>query len=103
MSATTEKVFIEALALPTRARAALVHKLLVSLEPEEGSPEIEAAWGKEALDRCKAFDEGRITQRDAADVMREAGRKLLYRESASLDRKAEQKMAEEFLAGEVFG
>jgi len=56
MSATTEQVFIQALSLPTRQRAALVNKLLQSLEAEEGSPEIEAAWKGEAIDRCKAFD-----------------------------------------------
>jgi len=76
MSATTEHVFIEALSLPKRERAALVHKLLLSLEPEEGSPEIEAAGKQEALDRCTAFNEGRITEHDAADVLREAYRKV---------------------------
>ena len=76
MSETTEKVFIDALSLPTRERASLVHKLLVSLEPEEGSPEIEAAWKQEALDRCAAFDTGKITERDAADVLRDAYRKV---------------------------
>ena len=76
MSATTEKVFNEALSLSTRERASLVHKLLLSLEPEAGSPEIEAAWKQEALERCKAFDEGKITERDAADVLREAYRKV---------------------------
>ena len=75
MSATTEKVLIEALSLPTRERASLVHKLLLSLESEEGSPEIEAAWRQEALERCAAFDEGKITEREAADVLREAYRK----------------------------
>jgi putative addiction module component (TIGR02574 family) len=76
MSATTEQVFVEALSLPTRERATLVHKLLLSLEPEEGSPEIEAAWKQEALDRCKAFDEGKLTEREAEDVLRDAYRKV---------------------------
>ena len=76
MSATIEQVFIEALSLPTRARATLVHKLLVSLESEAGSPEVQAAWDKEAVERYKAFDEGRITERDAADVLRDAYEKL---------------------------
>jgi putative addiction module component (TIGR02574 family) len=76
MSATTEQIFIEALSLPTRERASLVHKLLVSLEPEEGSVEIEAAWKQEALDRCAAFDEGKITERDAAEVLRDAYKKV---------------------------
>jgi hypothetical protein len=37
--------------------------------PEASSPEIEAAWKREALDRCKAFDEGRLTERAEADVL----------------------------------
>jgi len=61
MSATTETVFIEALSLPTKERASLVEKLLLSFEPEDGSPEIEAAWKREALDRCRAFDAGQLT------------------------------------------
>ena len=76
MSATTEQVFIEALSLPTRARATLAHKLLLSLQSEEELPEIEAAWNNEALDRCKAFDEGKLAERDAADVLRDAYQKL---------------------------
>jgi len=76
MSTPTEQVFIEALSLPTRQRAALVHKLLLSLEPERGSPEIEAAWKDEAIERCRAFDTGELTERDAADVMRDAYRKV---------------------------
>jgi putative addiction module component (TIGR02574 family) len=76
MSATTEKIFIDALSLPTRERATLVHKLLLSLEPEEGSPEIEAAWKQEALERCAASDQGKITEREAADVLREAYKKV---------------------------
>jgi len=76
MSTTTEQVFIEALSLPTRQRAALVHKLLLSLEPEKGSAEIEAAWKDEAIERCRAFDTGELTERDAADVMRDAYRKV---------------------------
>jgi hypothetical protein len=45
MSATTEKVFVEALSLPTR-------------------------------ERCTAADEGKITEREAADVLRDAYRKV---------------------------
>jgi hypothetical protein len=76
MSATTEQVFIQALSLPTRQRAVLVHRLLLSLESEKGSPEIEAAWTQEALARCEAFDEGRISERDEADVLREVYKKV---------------------------
>jgi Putative addiction module component len=76
MNTTTEQVFVEALSLPTRSRAELAQKLLASLGQEIGSPEIEAAWTTEALDRCKAHDEGRITERDSADVLRDAYRRV---------------------------
>ena len=76
MSATTEHVFIEALSLPTRQRAALVEKLLLSLDQQEESPEAEAAWKQEAVDRCNAFDAGKLPERDAEDVLRDASQKL---------------------------
>ena len=76
MNTTTEQIFIDALSLSVSARATLVHKLLLSLESEEGSLEIEAVWKREVLDRCQAFDEGQLTERDAADVLREAHQKL---------------------------
>jgi hypothetical protein len=75
MSMNTETVFIEALSLPERERASLVQKLLLSFEPEEGSPEIEAAWKREALDRCRAFDAGLLTERSSVEVMNDAYRK----------------------------
>ncbi len=76
MNATTEQVFIEALSVPTRARAKPAHKLLASLEQEAGSPEIEAAWKQEVVERCNASDQGQLTEREAADVLREAYRKV---------------------------
>jgi hypothetical protein len=68
VNTTTEHIFVEALSLPTRSRAELAQKLLASLESEMASPEIETAWKTEALDRCKAYDEGRITERDAENL-----------------------------------
>ena len=76
MSANTDTVFIEALALPLKERASLVQKLLLSFEPEAGSLEIEAAWKDEVLDRCRAFDAGRLTERDAVDVLNDAYRQV---------------------------
>lgn len=75
MSTNTEAVFIEALSLPEKQRASLVEKLLLSFEPKEGSTEIESAWKLEALDRCKAFDSGLLTERGSVDVMNDAYRK----------------------------
>lgn len=76
MNTTIEHVFVEALSLPVRSRAELAHKLLASLEKESGSPEIEAAWNAEALDRCKAYEAGQITERESADVLRDAYKKV---------------------------
>ncbi len=72
----SEQVFINALSLLTRARAELAHKLLASLEKKAGSPEIEGAWNQEAVERCNAFDEGQLTERESADVLRDAYRKV---------------------------
>jgi len=79
MSANTEMVFIEALSLPVKERASLVERLLLSFELEEGSPEIEAAWKLEVLDRSRAFDAGLLTERDASSVMNDAYRKQKQR------------------------
>ena len=70
-----EQVFSEALSLPANARAKLAQRLLASLDKTTGSPEIEAAWKEEALDRCRAFDSGQLAERDAEDVLREAYKK----------------------------
>ena len=71
MSATTEQIFIEALSLPTLARAELAHKLIASLGEAEPTPEITLAWAKEAKDRYEAFQRGEITGRDSEEMMRE--------------------------------
>ena len=76
MNATTEQVFIDALSLPTRARAELAQRLLASLEQEAGSSEIEAAWKQEVVERCNASDQGQLTEREAADVLHDAYRKV---------------------------
>ena len=77
MNATkTKNIFIEALSLPTKSRASLVRKLLISLEHDEASPEIEAAWDQEAKNRYVAFKKGKIKARSAEDVMRDAFKRV---------------------------
>jgi hypothetical protein len=71
MNATTEQVFIEALSLPSQARAELAHKLIASLGETEPTPDIAQAWAKEARDRYEAFQRGEISGRNSEDVMRE--------------------------------
>lgn len=72
----TKDLFIEALSLPSRSRAALAHKLLISLEQDEGSPGIEAAWEEEAQARYEAFKQGKLKARDSKDVMRDAYKRV---------------------------
>ena len=76
MSTTEQEVMIEALSLSARSRAELAHKLLVSLEAESASAEVAEAWKQEATDRCHAYDEGKLADRDAVDVLRDAYRKV---------------------------
>jgi hypothetical protein len=76
MKTHVSEVFVEALSMPARSRAELAQKLLASLESEISSPEIETAWKSEALDRCTAYDEGKMSERDSADVLRDAYRRV---------------------------
>ncbi len=73
---STKDVFIEALSLPTRSRAELAEKLLVSLEKEGESPEVGDEWDKEARRRYAAYKKGKITARDSAAVMRDAYKRV---------------------------
>ena len=65
----------EALKLEPKARARLAGTLLDSLEqlsPEEN----EQVWASEAARRSAALDRGGLTSRPAADVFRDARRRL---------------------------
>jgi Putative addiction module component len=76
VSSSTKDLFIEALSLPSKSRAWLTHKLLISLEHEEASPEIEAEWDQEAARRYEAFKKGKIKARSSEAVMRDAYRRI---------------------------
>jgi hypothetical protein len=52
-----EQVEAEALALPANARAALAHRLLLSLE-EIPEPEFDRLWGEESSRRAAEMDSG---------------------------------------------
>lgn len=73
---STKDLFIEALSLPSKSRASLAHKLIVSLEHEQESPEIQAAWDEECERRYEAFKKGKIKARSAEAVMRNAYKKV---------------------------
>ena len=76
MSTTVAKICVEALSLPRKSRAELAHRLLVSLEEDEPSPEIEAAWNAEVRKRYKDYREGKAKVVPADKAMRDAFRSL---------------------------
>ena len=72
MSATTEKVCIEALSLPRDARAEIAHRLLVSLEDEDFSDDVSEAWHREIERRRRDFREGKANPVSAEEALRQA-------------------------------
>ena len=76
MSTTALKICVEVLSLPREARAEIAHRLLVSLEHERTSPEIEDAWKDEAERRFKRLKAGKSTTRDAKRAVSAARKKL---------------------------
>ena len=65
----------EAMRLSARERALLADALLKSLS-DEATQEIQELWAAEAEDRLTAFREGRISARDATDVLRDTISKM---------------------------
>lgn len=72
MSTTTDKVCIEALSLPSDARAEIAHRLLVSLEKEDFSDDVSEAWRSEILRRRQDFREGKANPVSAEEALRRA-------------------------------
>ena len=70
------QVCIEALSLPKKARADLAHRLLVSLEDEPVTPEIEEAWKEVAEQRFEKLKQGKTTARDAKQAVHDARQRL---------------------------
>ena len=65
---TANQVFNEALTLIPAERAALIDKLLVSLDKSDH--EIEKQWAKEAEDRIDAYDKGKIKSISLEEVLK---------------------------------
>ncbi|MFL5382681.1 MAG: addiction module protein [Longimicrobiaceae bacterium] len=62
MSRPLERLESEALNLPVRERAALAHRLIVSLDdgPEDDPTEVELAWEDEIRRRLAAYRSGEV-------------------------------------------
>ena len=76
MTEIAMQVCIEALSLPKKARADLAHRLLVSLEDEPVTPEIEEAWKEVAEQRFEKLKQGKTTARDAKQAVHDARQRL---------------------------
>jgi putative addiction module component (TIGR02574 family) len=72
MSATTEKICIEALSLPRNARAELAHRLLTSLEDEDFADDVSETWRNEIQRRRQDFSEGKAKGVSAEEALRRA-------------------------------
>lgn len=77
MSPTTQKVLKEALRLSESERASLAAELLGSLESHApGQQRTEKEWLIEVERRVRAYRDGQLTAKPAAEVFREIRRKL---------------------------
>jgi len=68
MSATSEQILEQALALSIAERAELVERLLDTFLPID--PKLDQLWIKEAHDRLDAYDRGELDAVDAEEVFR---------------------------------
>ena len=67
MSASSEQILKDALALPLQERAELVEQLLATFQSPP-DPYIDELWAREAEDRLDAYDRGEIKSVPAEEV-----------------------------------
>lgn len=68
MSASSEEILKQALALPLQERAELVEQLLATFQTPP-DPRIDELWAREAEDRLDAYDRGELTAVPADEVV----------------------------------
>ena len=66
MSELAEKLIEQVLNLPAEERAAVIERLLTSLEPELSN--VDLLWAREAEDRLDAYERGEIKAIPAEEV-----------------------------------
>jgi putative addiction module component (TIGR02574 family) len=67
MSASSEEILKQALALPLPERAELVEQLLATFQSPP-DPHLDELWAREAEDRLDAYDRGELKAVSAEDV-----------------------------------
>ena len=70
MSATSDQILQQALALPPEERAELLEQLLAAFQGPT-DPELDKLWVSESHDRLDAYDRGKLTAIDAEEVLEE--------------------------------
>ena len=67
MSANTEQILKQALALPPQDRAEVLERLLASFQTPP-DPQLDELWAREAEDRLDAYDRGELGAVPAEEV-----------------------------------
>lgn len=67
MSANSEQILKEALALPPQERAELVERLLATFQAPP-DPKLDELWARESEDRLAAYDRGELEAIPAEEV-----------------------------------
>jgi putative addiction module component (TIGR02574 family) len=67
MSANTEQILKQALALPPQDRAEVLERLLASFQVPP-DPDLDELWAREAEDRLDAYDRGELGAVPAEEV-----------------------------------
>ena len=74
MSATSEQILQQALALPPEERAELLEQLLAAFQGPT-DPALDELWAAEAHDRLDAYDRGELEAVDVEEVLQEIDEK----------------------------
>ncbi len=72
MSANTEQILQQALALPLEERAQLIERLLATFQTP-ADPALDQLWANEAHDRLDAYDRGELDAVSVDEVFDQTG------------------------------
>lgn len=78
MSASSEEILKQALALPLPERAELVEQLLATFQSPP-DPHLDELWAREAEDRLDAYDRGELKAVPAGEVFSRIERRVKSR------------------------
>jgi putative addiction module component (TIGR02574 family) len=79
--ATASEVLTAARSLSAQQRAEVAHALLLSLEPDDGDADADAAWAAEIRRRLQAIREGTVALRDWDEALEEIRQSIRSQET----------------------